>query len=139
MKYALALAALLSSEVAWGDDYSLKLTEFSIEFYQYEGRRDPYFPDHKSEDWVGGSKTKYTLGAMKYFYFSNTLHFEYDNSPQVRSGGWIWEAGVRPFEWLEIYRHHWSRHSFEYISTSVHRFPVEDAYGFRLNLITSKK
>lgn len=133
------IIVLISSEIAWGEgEYSLKLTEFNLEVFQYDGRRDPYFPDHHESDWVGGSAVNYTLGVMKYLYFDNTLHFEYDNSPQVRSGGWRFEIGASPFSWLDIYRHHHSRHSFEYINTSVRRFPVEDAYGIRLNLITGK-
>ncbi len=135
MKYALALAVLLSSEIAWGDDkeYSLQLTEMSVEYFQYESRRDAYFPTHGPKDWVGGSKVRYTLGALKYFYWSNELHFSYDNSPQVREGGWAYEIGVKPFKWLDVYKSHHSRHSFEQVGST--RFPVEDAYGFRLNLI----
>ena len=135
MKYALALAALLSSEVAWGDDYSLKLTEFSVEYYKFEGRRHSYFPDHKSTDWVAGSKVNYTLGVFKHLYWSNTLHFEMDNSVQIRSGGWLYELGAKPFKWLDIYRHHHSQHSFEAVNSNGQRFPVSDAYGVRLNLI----
>ncbi len=137
MKLLLLVILLISADIAWGDDeeYSLKLTEMSVEYYKFDGRRDSYFPEHDERDWVAGSKVNYTLGVLKYFYWFNSLHFEMDNTPQIRSGGWEFEAGIKPFKWLDIYKHHHSQHVFEAVNSDGQRFPVVDSYGVRLNLV----
>lgn len=147
MKNLLTLITLLTvacgADIAWGEDTLfgqntkiLSLDEFSVEYFQYQARRDAYYPDYKTEGhWVGGSRVNYTLGIMRGLYMSNTLHFSYDNTPQVREGGWIYEAGVRVFKWLDVYKWHHSRHGMEYKHPDGLKFPVTDTYGVRFNLI----
>ena len=47
MRSLILVLTLLSADLAWG--YSLKLSEFNVEYYQYEGRRDAYYPDYPTQ------------------------------------------------------------------------------------------
>lgn len=68
-------------------------------------------------------------------YWKNRVHGEMDTS-QFRLVGWEFEAGIRAGP-LEFYRAHHSQH----ILDSQHpwmRFPVQDAWGVRLQLIPAQ-
>lgn len=145
-KYIILLALIML--VTWARkcaaaEYSLMLphlSEMDIEYFRYHGQyRDPYFVDDQGQyiQMRDGAAVNFTLSLLGPLYWKNRIHMDNDartNTP--RHVGWDWEGGIHvPYLPLDIYQHHHSRHGLEYQSPYETKFPVEDSYGIRLQLI----
>lgn len=116
-----------------GSTTLLNVQEFSIEHLQYEALRDPYFPDHGQRDWVNRVNVNFKLGLFRYFYYDSEIFLAMDRSPQVRSAGLEYRAGLKVLPWLDLVKYHMSRHTLE--EARPYRFPVADAFGFKIYFI----
>jgi hypothetical protein len=111
-----------------------KVEEFSIEHLQYEAYRDPYHPDYGQTDWNFKDNINFKISLLGSIYWQNRLHMSMDKiDHQIKDAGWEHTLGIEIFRWLDIVKYHHSRHVLE--ESRPYRFPVEDSYGFKINLI----
>jgi hypothetical protein len=111
-----------------------KVEEFSIEHLNYQANRDPYFPEHSQTDWQFMDNFNFKISILGSFYWQNRFHMSMDKPDhQIKSAGWEHTMGLEVFKWLDLVKYHHSRHVLE--ESRPYRFPVTDAWGFKINLI----
>lgn len=111
----------------------MKVEELSVEHKKYTTRRDPYYYE---DSWQNQSTINLRLGIMKVMYFNAKLNCETMVDP-VRAISTEYTAGVRITKWLDVIKYYSSEHVLDHNSPS--RFPIQSAYGIKVNIITSDK
>lgn len=146
MKIALFILFFICTNNAFAANYYnyinkgdfLKVEELFVEYRKYEAYRNPYYPPGK-DDWTHTGEFNWTVSAFNRLYWDNKFHMSMDLTPQVRHAGWEYYLGFRVFNWFHLVKYHHSEHVME--DKFLHKFPVEDSYGFRIYFKTldSKK
>ncbi len=115
-------------------DFALaKITEMSLEVRQMKTLRHAYYPEKR--DWTGfvGLNWKWQKGGV---YWDNQTAF-YGDSSQVRHIFWEYEMGYS-FKHVDLFYYHKSEHIADSNPQDVgssDRFPLEDSFGVRINLL----
>ena len=126
----------------------LDVEDISMEASKFDCNREPMTPDIPCTDYLYRMAFRVDLRLLEVGYFRNNVHTEALES-QVKTVGWEYEIGLRVFPWLDIFRHHHSRHVMEGEQPRVWdidrqalrevRYPVEDSYGIRLRFWTNDR
>lgn len=109
--------------------------------------RDPIAPQYNCGSWTGRAEVLFNFSILDYMYWNNVVHTEGIES-QVKTVGWQWELGLRLHEQFFLFHRHHSRHLMEEESMRWvdkdnqirdSRYPLENSYGFRLNIFINSK
>lgn len=117
--------------------HPIEVNNLSIEYYRYQkGFRDPYLVgnDGVPIQLRDGSALILDWSILGRIYWNNRFHMATDESARVRHAGWEFETGIHLWQ-IDLFRYHHSQHGLEYINPYGASFPVQDAFGIRLNLI----
>lgn len=112
---------------------TFELERMSVEYHRFKaGTRHPMFAPHEPLKERIALATDFRLWWE--FHFHSTVHGE-TTEQQFRGVGWAFELFVRPLPWVETGVRHHSRHNLDQPTVSPGRFPVEDSWFVRLNLV----
>lgn len=147
MKSYILVLALLAAQTSNADDFKLlDVSELSVTYKNFlDGGRDPLITSNglSGKEPGLGLELRFTVDVLKYLYVANQVHSMTDSGldgtgGQFRTVGWEYECGLRVAPFLNVFFYHHSQHLLD--TTYQHdAYPVQDAFGFRLNLISKDK
>jgi hypothetical protein len=124
-----------------------ELKALSFELSSFHNKRDPFLPEYdilsrlpgdpNTETWsyLIALQAKYdaiTTPSGSLYWNQDIVGLSTDN--QFRRVHWEFEWGIR-MKYVSIFHHHKSEHALD---IEVTKYPLEDRYGIRINLMGDK-
>jgi hypothetical protein len=137
MKNLVFLLTFLFSTPCFAQWHLLEPRDVYIDTYHNDVVHDSYLaPDDATLGYGASFNTNFDV--IKYngygLYWDNNLHFDQDDTGQVRAAGWQYSLNLVIFRMddktkLEVFKQHHSQHIMD--RTRPEHFPVYDRYGVR--------
>lgn len=123
----------------------INVDRLSLGITKFKGNRDPMTPDIPQDAYHGRMAMQLDLSVTRFLFWENNVHVE-SVGDTPKTVGWHWIAGIRATSWLDLIAEHHSRHVMDQAQERYNpktgrreKFPVEDSYGVRINIIGGKK
>lgn len=135
------LGYILGDNIANASPLNIDYLDF--EASKFEANRDPYTPNTAPDYYTHRAALNFTMSIFGNLYWAHNLHTE-TVPGGVKTVGWEWDLGLHLTSYIDLFKHHHSRHVVEEESDvrwkdSSGRFPVEDSYGVRLIFVPTNK
>lgn len=139
-KWLLSLAIFFCASNAFAQWHLLEAKDVYIDAYHNDSVHDPYLaPDDSTLGYGAAFNTNFDVVKYKGYglYWDNNLHFDQDNTGQVRAAGWQYSLNLVIFQMdgkskLELFKQHHSQHILD--RERPEHFPIYDRYGVRFVL-----
>lgn len=138
--FILLLFFFMSSTPGFAKTFKLvELDEVSVDAFDIQAKRDPYFPNMQSKDWGQGANFHIKNHFFKHMFWNNRLHLS-GSQTQIRHVGWEFNTGFHIIpDVADIFYYHHSQHVTEearddIFDNSKRQFPVEDLIGIKVYL-----
>lgn len=135
--FLLAFAIVLSCQSTVAN---AKVTKLEVEIRQINAMRSTHFPQRADDiHWMKGYFDVKWHNNWQYFFWDNEIAL-YGSEIKVEYIWWDLDLGLHLTDNIDFLYHHKSEHWADRLSPWLDAypkmtFPVEDSYGFRINLL----
>jgi hypothetical protein len=121
----------------------VEVERLSLRLAKFQENRDPQTPQYDQSEYYGRAGLDFDLRVLRYGFVENYVHTESKRDGTVATVGWHWMAGLRLYPGIDVFQEHHSQHILDTPSqvnrVSTNKFPVEDSFGVRFNIVLDNR